>query len=73
LVFDPTNKEELSIDIFSKMINVVMKRTKNKKLFIKLLVNNADKMSVNEIEKIEKHAKDKNIKLFKLPTPLNRQ
>jgi hypothetical protein len=71
LVFDISNKDELPIEKFREAINLVVERTNNPKIIIKLLVKNAEKVSMNEIEKIEDWGKENNLKIIKLVNPLN--
>ena len=53
------------------MVNLVAKRLYYQKLIVKLLVKNADKVSVSEMDKIEKWAKENDLKIIKLKAPLN--
>ena len=53
------------------MVNFVAEKSNNHKLNVKLLVKNADKVSVSEMDKIEKWAEENDLKIKKLETPLN--
>ncbi len=71
MIVDPSNKDSLSIDKLSEMINLASERSNNQKLNVKLLVNNPDKVSEGDREQIEKWAQESLVPIVKLATPLN--
>ena len=71
LVVDPSNKESLTIEKLSEMINLAAERSNNQKLNVKLLVNNSGKVSMGDMEKLEKWAHESHVTLVRLATPLN--
>ena len=71
LVVDPSNKEALNIEKLSEMINLAAERSNNQKLNVKLLVNNPGKVSMGDMEQIEKWAQESHVTIVRLATPLN--
>ncbi len=71
MVVDPSNPETLSVEKLSEMTNLSFQKSKNQKMVIKLLVNNPDKASVEQIERIEKWAQEYQVPVVKLESPLN--
>ena len=71
LVVDPSNKESLTIEKLSEMINLASERSNNQKLNVKLLVNNPGKVSMGDMEQLEKWAHENHVTLVRLATPLN--
>ena len=71
LVVDPSNKDSLTIEKLSEMINLAAERSNNQKLNVKLLVNNPGKVSMGVMEQIEKWGEESRVDIVKLATPLN--
>ncbi len=71
MVVDPSNPEALCAEKLSEMINLSFQKSKNQKMVIKLLVNNHDKASAEQIERIEKWAQEYQVPVVKLENPLN--
>ena len=67
LVVDPSNKDSLTIEKLSEMINLAAERSNNQKLNVKLLVNNPGKVSMGDMEQIEKWAEESRVKSSNWP------